>query len=262
MSPDSFPPLVPDTIELGLETQLVGRQIKVWKQLRSTSDLAAQAAASRANEGLVILAESQTAGRGRQGRSWFAPPGSAVLMSVLLFPPDAVALPQALVCLSAVSMAQALDEFVTQPIEIKWPNDLYLAGRKLGGILVERRVGTVIGIGINVHDVPRNADLAAGAVCLQEFAAGPLDRSVLVRRLLQNLDARYREACVSGIDGVVSSWRQRAAFLGEAVEIEVRGQPVSGTLLEIDPLTSLSLRMTHGSVDRFPLNEDQPFRRL
>lgn len=258
----SHPPLVPDEIERGLNTQLVGRQIKVWKRIRSTNDLAARAAASRENEGLVILAEEQTGGRGRQGRKWFAPPGTGILMSVLLFPPARMHQPEALVCLSAVSVAQALDEFVTLPVEIKWPNDLYLSGKKVGGILVERGLGTVIGIGINVHAAPSMDDLVTPATCLQEHAATPLDRSQLVRRLLQVFDARYADACLNGIDSVVVHWRHRAAFLGECIEIEVRGQHVSGTLLEIDPLTSLALRTAHGAVDRFPLNEVQAFRRI
>lgn len=256
------PPLVPDEIERGLNPRLVGRQIKVWKRIRSTNDLAARAAASRENDGLVILAEEQTGGRGRQGRKWFAPPGTGILMSVLLFPPARIDQPESLVCLSAVCAAEALDEFVTQPIEIKWPNDLYVGGKKVGGILVERGLGTVIGIGINVHAVPPSNDLASPAICLQDLAATALDRSVLVRRLLQVLDARYADACLNGIDSVVLHWRHRAAFLGECVEIEVRGQPVSGTLLEIDPLTSLALRTAHGAVDRFPLTEVQSFRRI
>lgn len=258
--PASYPPLSPDTIEAGLGTRLVGRQIQVWKRIGSTNDLAARAAASRENEGLVILAEEQTGGRGRQGRKWFAPPGSGILMSVLLFPPPEIAQAEALVCLSAVSAAQALDQFVTQPVEIKWPNDLYLAGKKVGGILVERGLGTVIGIGVNVHAVPQTEETEYPVACLQDYAAAELDRSQIVRSLLEALDARYAEACQDGIASAVTHWRNRAAFLGECIEIEVRGRQLSGTLLEIDPLTSLVLRMTHGTVDRFPLNEVQSFR--
>ena len=81
--------LCPDQIEDGLETRRVGRRIAVWNRVTSTNDLAVRASASTANEGLVVLAEEQSAGRGRRGRAWTAPPGSSILMSVLLFPPRA-----------------------------------------------------------------------------------------------------------------------------------------------------------------------------
>lgn len=258
--PPAYPALCPDTIELALETMLVGQRIQFWNKIPSTNDAAARAAAQVRNAGLVVLAEEQTAGRGRHGRVWTMPPGSGILMSVLLFPPPEIAQPEALVCLSAVSVAEALDTFVTRPVEIKWPNDLYLDGNKVGGILVERGEGTVIGIGINVHAIPTSTSGNLRATALVEHAAGELDRSPIVRRILQVLDARYAEACQSGLTSVVAEWRKRAAFVGDCVEIEVRGECLLGTLVEIDPLTSLTLRMAHGPVNRFALSEVQSFR--
>lgn len=257
-----FPPLSPDVIEAGAESRLIGRRVQVWNRVTSTNDLAMTTAATRANEGLVILAEEQTAGRGRLGRKWSAPPGTAILLSIVLFPPREIAQPEALVCLSSVAVVDALREWGISPVEIKWPNDLYIDGKKVGGILVERGAGTVIGIGLNVHTIPQIEDHVPPATRLVDHAAQFLDRSQLVHTLLTRLDKRYAEACRDGIGGTVAEWRQRAAFLGECVEIEVRGRPLSGTLLEIDPLTSLTLRTSTGVVDRFPIQDVQSLRRL
>lgn len=256
----NFPPLDPDALEAGLRTRVVGRRIQVWSKVESTNDLALKAGRVRANAGLVILAEEQSHGRGRHRRVWVAPPGAGILLSVLLFPPDELAAPEALVCLTAVSAAEALAPFCTAPVEIKWPNDLYLGGRKLGGILVERSVGTVIGIGINVHTAPP-PEHGRQPVALAEFAAAPLDRTAIVRALLERLDARYAEACEEGIERAASAWTRRAAFVGEYIRVELRDQTVAGTLLSINPLSHAVLQTAAGRTDAIPLAEVQAMLR-
>src|SRR6185312_16364135 len=145
----------------------------VWERVSSTNDLAAWAAGSSSNDGLVILAEEQTTGRGRLGRTWTAPPRSSILMSLLIFPPPALdsAGPDAgqdcawLTALGAVAAAEVVSAWIGREAAIKWPNDVRVDGRKIAGILVERpvthglpgspesaRVGAaVIGIGLNVN---------------------------------------------------------------------------------------------------------------
>ncbi len=133
----------------------LGRAFQVWREVSSTNDLALKAAAVRANAGLVIVADSQSAGRGQRGRDWRTPRGSAVLLSVVMFPEPPLDRPESLVTVTAVAVARALAPHVDTPPQIKWPNDLYLGNRKVGGILVERSVGTVVGIGLNMHAAPR-----------------------------------------------------------------------------------------------------------
>ena len=138
--------LCPDQIEHGLATVRIGRRIAVWNRVTSTNDLAARAGVSSSNDGLVILAEEQTAGRGRRGRSWMAPAGSSILMSVLLFPPSNLAVPEAafgcawLTALAAVATAEVVTAWTGRHARIKWPNDVRIDGRKIAGILVERLV--------------------------------------------------------------------------------------------------------------------------
>ena len=140
--------LCPDQIEHELATRWLGRRIVVWNRVTSTNDLAIRAGDSRSNNGLVILAEEQTSGRGRQGRSWTAPPRSSILMSVLLFPPphlmpgdSAARSGQAwLTALGAIATAEVVSSWTGRNARIKWPNDVRVEGRKIAGILVERSV--------------------------------------------------------------------------------------------------------------------------
>ena len=143
--------LCPDQIEFELRTRLVGRRIAVWNRVGSTNDVAARGAGSIANEGLVVLAEEQTAGRGRRGRAWTAPAGSSLLMSVLLFPPEPTADPGWLTALAALAVVEVVAAWSGRDARIKWPNDVRVDGRKIAGILVERGPGAVIGIGLNVN---------------------------------------------------------------------------------------------------------------
>src|SRR5687768_132907 len=120
-----------------LQTELVGAELRFLKSTGSTNDLLKAAARAGAAEGLVLVADEQIAGRGRRGRSWTAPPGSSLLLSVLLRPGW---LPAAdtflLTMLAAVSAAEALQAESGVAVELKWPNDLHVDGRKLGGILL------------------------------------------------------------------------------------------------------------------------------
>src|SRR5206468_12961365 len=112
--------LCPDLIEDGLGTVCVGRRVAEWNRVTSTNDLAARAAGSLANEGLVILAEEQTAGRGRRGRTWTAPPRASLLVSVLLFPPPALTDPAWLTALGAVGVAELVRDWTGRDARVKW----------------------------------------------------------------------------------------------------------------------------------------------
>ncbi|HEY2158054.1 MAG TPA: biotin--[acetyl-CoA-carboxylase] ligase, partial [Isosphaeraceae bacterium] len=192
--------LCPDQIEWELGTSRIGRRIAVWDRVPSTNDIAARAASSRANDGLAVLAEEQTAGRGRRGRTWSAPPRSSILLSVLIFPEGALEDPGWLTALGAVAVAEVVAETTGADARIKWPNDVRVDRRKVAGILVERGPGAVIGIGLNVNvevdDFP--PELADSATSLLRLAGQTFDRSEIGRLLLQRLDHWYGLGLESG----------------------------------------------------------------
>lgn len=255
--------LCPDQVEHELATRRIGRRIAVWERVTSTNDLAAGACGSAANDGLVILADEQTAGRGRLGRPWTAPPRSAILMSVVLFPPRDVEPPGPeagpgvawLTAMGAVATAEVVSAWIGRPARIKWPNDVRVDGKKIAGILVERPAAmarpsgaaehaAVIGIGLNVKldgdALP--ADLRARATSLRiERGGRPVDRSEVARDLIRRLDHWYEAARSTGCAALEAPWRERSEHLGQIVRVETPAGPRSGRVVDLDLRLGLTL---------------------
>jgi BirA family biotin operon repressor/biotin-[acetyl-CoA-carboxylase] ligase len=249
--------LCPDQIEFELGTRRVGRRVAVWNRVTSTNDLAARAAVSRANDGLVVLAEEQTAGRGRRGRAWSAPPRASILMSVLLFPPGPLADPAWLTALGAVAVAEVASEWAGAVAAIKWPNDVRAGGRKLAGILVERGAGAVVGIGVNAN---LNADglppeLRGTATSLRALTGAPVDRSEFARALIRKLDALYDASMQAGPGVLSAPWRARSEHLGRAVVVSTPSGPVLGRLDDLDLRDGVTLSAVGGHPRRIPARD-------
>lgn len=235
--------LCPDQIEWELNTVRIGRRIAVWDRVRSTNDLAAQAASSRSNDGYVVLAESQTRGRGRRGHKWFAPPRASVLMSVLVFPPETLEAPAWLTALGAVAVAEVVEQFTGQPAQIKWPNDVRVGGRKIAGVLVERGAGAVIGIGLNANLARAQFPEALRAQCtsLQILTGQPADRSDLARALIRRLNGLYEQGLREGPGPLSEPWKRRLESLGREVSVETASATFAGRLLDADFTQGLAL---------------------
>jgi BirA family biotin operon repressor/biotin-[acetyl-CoA-carboxylase] ligase len=192
-------------------------------------------------EGIVLVADHQTAGRGRAGRSWTAPPGAGLLLSVLLRPPVAVMdLCTMAVALSAAEAVEAVAGFSPR---LKWPNDLVWPGdgsasdRKLAGILAEADADpavVVVGIGINVawpDDLPD--ELADIAVACNHVTETPVDRESLLVALLERLGPRYEALVAGDRAGLLDAWRTRSATLGRRVRIDLGTAAIEGTAVDV-----------------------------
>ena len=126
-----------------LETRRIGRRVFVFDALDSTNNYAASLAHEPTNDGIVVLAQEQTSGRGQHGRSWHCPPGEGVMLSVLLFPPLELRRPVLLAAWAAVAVCATVQRVTRLEPRIKWPNDVFLQDRKVCGILIEQSKGTV-----------------------------------------------------------------------------------------------------------------------
>ena len=227
----------------------------------STNADALELARQGAGEGVVLVADHQTAGRGRLGRTWQAPVGGSLLCTILLRPPASVA-PAATMAV-AVAAAAAVEDLTGRAPRLKWPNDLVWPGdgsepdRKLAGILAEvdwpaasqissgwreprpqDRLVVAVGIGINVawgDDVP--ADLADLAVALDHLTipAAPPSRPDLLVAMLRHLDRRYTSllAGSAGAGELRDAWRARSATLGRRVRIDLGADDLEGTAVDI-----------------------------
>ncbi|MFO7170802.1 MAG: biotin--[acetyl-CoA-carboxylase] ligase [Chloroflexota bacterium] len=251
-----------DAVQRNLATHVIGQVILRYASVGSTNDLAKERARAGAEEGLVILAEEQTAGRGRAGRAWVAPPGSSLLMSVLLRPPSDIAPTM----LAGVALCEAVEQVALVRASLKWPNDLLLpvgageppALRKAAGILCELHTQAgqdpwvVIGIGVNVNWTPEGnidgRDLSQYATSVAAAAGHPVDRAELLRALLQRLDARYLALRHGQRDELFAAWRARLATLGERVEVRLADGVLHGVAEDVEPSGSLRVRDDSGAL--------------
>lgn len=260
--------LYPWEVQEGLSTRFIGRWIDYHEELPSTNRRAKELAATGPPEGLLVLAEKQTGGRGRLGRSWFSPAGSGIWMTLLLKP---VILPEEmpmLTLLAAVAVAKAI--FVELKLEslIKWPNDLYLDGRKISGILAETAGGKItagktgdareagyllLGIGINVNQVSTDFpnDLREKAGSLRISLGAPVERGTLLRRCLAILEEEYVHACEKGFARILAYCRQYSSTLGRRVEVIDGDRRYRGKAVAIRDDGSLELQLNdHGETVR------------
>jgi BirA family transcriptional regulator, biotin operon repressor / biotin---[acetyl-CoA-carboxylase] ligase len=199
--------------------------VRRFASIDSTNRYLLDEARAGAPEGVVAVADHQEAGRGRLGRAWSAPPGSSLLVSVLLRPaigPDRLML---VTMAAGVALAEAVEQVGGFPVALKWPNDLVVEDRKLAGLLAEADLGTgdpasgvvvVVGAGCNVQWDRFPPELEATATACNLEAGRPVDRDELLDAYLDRLAARYRE-----LDSAAAGYRDRLATLGRRVRVEV-----------------------------------------
>ena len=211
----------------------------------STQDLARLAAERGAEQGWTIVTDLQRTGRGRQGRSWVAPAGEALLFSTILRPPIDV-LPL-LPLLAAVTVAGGIEVSTTAVADLKWPNDVLLNGKKLAGILLERPAGpaVVLGVGINVNQ--QAEDVPETGTSLRVELGHPVEREAMLAAILNDLSNAYDRADREGVGWIVPAWRSRSAMLGTTVTFRRDGEAVRGVADDIADDGALLIRMPDGS---------------
>jgi len=197
-------------------------------RITSTNDVAARLADGGAGEGTTVVAEAQTAGRGRHGRTWCSPPGAGLYVSTILRPDlRTVSTPgfALLTLMAGVALADAIREATGLAVEIKWPNDLMVARRKLGGILAEGTAqGTsleyiVLGFGINLRSAAYPPDVALRATSIETELGRPVDRGALLARALVNLSRARTAIAENRTSAVIDRWRTLApSAAGSSVE--------------------------------------------
>ncbi len=232
---------------------VMGRRIHWLESTASTNDVAARLAESGADEGTTVVAEAQTAGRGRHGRVWLSPPGAGLYVSVIVRPSTGMAgaNPASLLTLaSGVAIAEAVRTVTGLPAEIKWPNDVLIGGRKLAGILAEAAVQgaalqfVVIGFGVNLQPAAYPPDLASRATSIEAETSRPADRALVLAEILAAMGERYADLRAGRFDAILSAWRRLAASLpGSHVEWDSPAGVLRGRAQDIDRDGALLVRV-------------------
>ncbi len=213
------------------DTERIGRRVLVFDHVDSTNTRAAALAETDPDaDGLVLIADQQTAGRGQYGRVWQSRPGSSLLMSVVLRPPPELRRPVVLTAWVAVSVAEAILSLTGVQARIKWPNDLLIRGKKVCGILIEQSgtsgsVTTVAGIGLNLTqtaDEFAQANLP-DATSLGIVSGGLIDAHTAAGVVVRKLDLEYARLLAGERVAVEADWKWRVGLLGRQVVIEHPG---------------------------------------
>jgi BirA family biotin operon repressor/biotin-[acetyl-CoA-carboxylase] ligase len=247
--------LDPDKIKGNLKTKRIGRKILVYHHTSSTNDIAAEYAKNKINDGLVIFAEEQTAGRGRAGTKWHSSRADSILCSIVLT--DCKLNPDMLSLTCAVAVADGLGKIGGTEAKIKWPNDIILNGKKVAGILLESKIDNdgntyLIGIGINCHQKKDSfpAELQPIATSIDIESCSISDRASLAKRLLISLD-HWLEVAEKNSKKVIDQWRKLSIQLNHRVALIFNGTKFAGNCIGIDPEKGLILQLDTGGVRMF-----------
>jgi BirA family biotin operon repressor/biotin-[acetyl-CoA-carboxylase] ligase len=251
-------PLQLHQIQDGLVTNRLGKIIHYFSAIDSTNLYARRLAEQGAPEGEVVIAESQTQGRGRLGRPWVSPPYVNLYFSVILRPQLPPSHAPQITLMAAVALADAVAAFIPVAPAIKWPNDILAGGKKLAGILAESachsdRVDFVIlGIGVNINYpfdwMPDLIRQRATSVII--LAGETVCREIFVRRLIQDLDRCYGELEEAGFDAIAQRWEARFGLRGKKVRVEMADRILIGMAKGIDPDGALVLEDGQGERQR------------
>jgi BirA family biotin operon repressor/biotin-[acetyl-CoA-carboxylase] ligase len=252
-APDRISPL---EIAPHLCTRDIGRLIHYREAVSSTNELAFRLASEGAGHGEVVIAEEQTQGKGRRGRSWISPPGLNLYFSVILRPELAPQRAPELTLVAAVAGVEAL-RGLGATAEIKWPNDLVIGERKVGGILTElssdpdRIHFAVLGMGINLNGSPsQSPELAGRATCVAEATGKRVRRAHFAVDLWLRLESWLDLHAEEGFSKVRDAWRESCATLRKKVSVETGTEPIVGIAEDIDESGALLLRTEDGGLQR------------
>jgi BirA family biotin operon repressor/biotin-[acetyl-CoA-carboxylase] ligase len=245
---------VPDrltSLELAplLATRELGRTLHAFDSLPSTNAEAWARAQAGAGHGEIVIAEHQTHGKGRRGRSWSSPRGLDLAFSAILRPDVPPARAAEVTLLAAVALAQTLDEAGAEAA-IKWPNDVQLRGKKVGGILTELSADTervhflVLGMGVNLNAGPEDLppEVAELATSLRLARGQRVPRALFTAALWTRLEAWLDRWTDEGFGPVRAAWRERASTLGQQVVVRGEGAELTGVAEDIDDSGALLVR--------------------
>jgi BirA family biotin operon repressor/biotin-[acetyl-CoA-carboxylase] ligase len=230
------------------------RRVEWRAELDSTQRLARELARDGAEEGSAVVAEQQTAGRGRLGRQWHSPAGTNLYCSVVLRPAVPLAAVPSLALVAGLAVADAVRDATGLAAALKWPNDVQLDGKKVAGILMEldaelERVHVVIaGIGVNLNLDVFPPELAATATSLRIATGRPVDRAAFTGRLLAALEGRYTRFLAAGFAAMRSEWEACSALTGKEVRVTAPEGEVAGRVLGVDDDGALRLAGPRGEV--------------
>jgi BirA family biotin operon repressor/biotin-[acetyl-CoA-carboxylase] ligase len=247
----------PEKLQQSLETKIFGKRILIKTEVNSTNELASQLASKGAAEGTVVLALTQSAGRGRLSRSWISPSGG-LWLSVILRPKIKAIEASKLTFIASLSVAEVLREQYRLNAETKWPNDVLVNGKKICGVLAkmittgESVEGVILGIGLNANFpasiLPKL--VRTDATSIESELGKEIILQELFAALMKKLEETYKVLLKEGSQPVLSRWKTCSGFLGKKLVVTESFETFRGTALDVDGDGALILVLDDGTKKR------------
>ncbi len=258
--------LMPEAIQSGLDCQLVGSRIISLEEADSTNLQASRLGDEGADDGLVVIADRQSSGKGRMGRQWESPGGVNLYASILLRPPVMPFEAPKLTFLSAVAVCRAIKNCTALQPTVKWPNDILLNGAKVAGLLNEMSSETdqvhyvVLGIGVNLNMRAEQFpdDLRYPATSLAIASGKVVSRLAFTRSLLQELDALYQLYLEEGSAPVFTAWTELCDLTGKRVQVDCNNLLIEGTMVGLGDDGALLVRTSAGKIESIYAGDVRP----
>lgn len=261
----------PDALQAQFHSEVLGRRLIVFNRITSTNDFLKRLARRGAEAGTLVLADQQTAGRGRLGRTWQSPPGAGLWLSFILRPALSLEIAGALPLAISAVVAETLSAICGEPFSAKWPNDILANNRKVCGILCETQISpaagfasgsnqldyVVAGIGINVNQRPRDfsSDWRRRATSLAIIAGHPLDRQSVLVTVVQHLDKALFINLPQAMPALLSRWRALCPELGKPIVLQQAQTTITGIFDDIGEGGELILRLADGQRKAYSAGE-------
>ncbi len=234
--------ILPDEIRDGLDTKILGQsEIVHYPNVDSTNNRAKALAIIGADEGTIVVAEEQSAGRGRKGRSWFSATNDSISLSLILRPSIPPGKISQITLLTAVAIAETLLDLTTIDVTIKWPNDILVNGKKLAGILTEMSMEMdaidfiVIGLGLNANTKKEDFhhEIKDIATSLYIESGILLSRSEIIRNFLKRFETYYLQVQSYGFSSIIKRWKELSNIIGKFVTVDTAGRQIRGIVHDV-----------------------------
>jgi len=250
--------LIPQEIQRGLFTKYIGKEIYYFPELKSTNIMAKEKALYRAeeiDEGTLIIAERQSAGKGRLGREWFSPAGG-IWLSIILYPKLSPSYISRITLMTAVAVVKAIKICTQIESQIKWPNDILINEKKVCGILTEMSAEldiinwVVVGIGINVNIDLRKfpEDIQENTISLKEFSGKEVSRVKLAQVFFQEFEKYYEILKRRGFSSILKEWKLYSHTLGKKIKVDMGERIITGEAVDINEEGALILKKENGKL--------------
>jgi BirA family biotin operon repressor/biotin-[acetyl-CoA-carboxylase] ligase len=258
--------LMPETVQAGLDCEIIGSRVVFFDETDSTNVQACRLGDAGSEDGLVVIADRQTAGKGRMGRQWESPAETNLYASVLLRPAIMPFDAPKLTFLSAVAVCRAIEKCTQLSARVKWPNDVLLNGKKVAGLLNEMSSETeqvnyvVLGVGVNVNMRAEQfpEDLRYPATSLLIETGNTVSRLDFTRTLLQEIDDLYRLFRKQGSQPIMDAWTELCELTGKQVHVDCGQSEIDGVMLGLAEDGALQVRQASGEIETIYAGDVRP----